>query len=400
MVSKENKSSINRPKHKNILVSISLVLCVTLTSFLTFTTEVDANSLSFSNLKSRLSLKKNNALTLESENIVKYDFSNYKIVDSTAEKHTRTFNAVDTIIQITIYNDDPNIDVEKIINETEELVQDYENLISKTKSGSFTYTLNSTGEYDYSKSKYSSVIHQLVDKSTYYEKLSKGALDVTIEPIVKLWNINNGGNIVPSQSNIDTALTPVNYNNFVLDEENQKYELLNGATVDFGAIGKGQLADIIKASLMSKGINSALVNLGGNVITIGAKPGDKNWVIGVQNPNASTGELIGTINIKNKSVVTSGNYERYFIANGVRYHHIMDTSTGYPVNSGLVQTTIISDHSIDCDALSTTTFILGKEKGLDLIKNLDGFECMFIDENMNYSFSDNFNKNYNFEPSK
>ncbi len=383
-------------KRKNI--ATLLVTCITVTSL----TVVEANGIKPLDIsKSKLSVifkqKQAEPLELTSKEIVNYDFSNYNIVGEDAKKYTHSFYALDTIVQITIYNDDPNIDVEKIIDETESLIKEYENVISKTKIGSFTYTLNSTGEYDYSNSEYASIIHQLVDKSNYYETLSNGEFDVTIEPVVRLWGINNGNTEVPAQKDINTALTLVNPENFIRDENVQKYKLLNDAQVDFGAIGKGQLADLVKASLMSKGIDSALVSLGGNVVTIGAKPGNKDWIIGIQDPTGSNGEIIGTVAVKNKSVVSSGNYERYFMQDGERYHHIMDTTTGYPSKSGLIQTTIISDHSIDGDGLSTTTFLLGSEKGLDVLNSLDGVEGMLIDENMNYYFSENFIEEYNVE---
>ncbi len=389
--------NFNKYKKRKTLASL-LVVCVAVTSIqVVEATGIKPLGISRSKLKELFGAKRNTSLDITSPDIVNYDFSNYRIVDENAEKFSRSFYAVDTIVQLTLYNDDPSIDVEKIMDETEELINEYENVVSKTKPGSFTYTLNTTGEYDYSTSPYASVIHQLVDKSRYYETLSNGELDVTIEPVVKLWNINNGNTEVPKQNNIDTALSLVGYENFVRDEVNQKYKLLNGANVDFGAIGKGQLADIVKASLMSKGINSGIINLGGNIMTIGAKPGDKNWVVALQDPTGITGVGIGTVEVKNKSVVSSGTYQRYFMQDGVRYHHIMDTKTGYPSTTGFAQTTIISDRSIDCDALSTTTFLLGKEKGLKLIESLDGFESMFIDEDMNYYYSDDFAKEYNLK---
>ncbi len=384
-------------KRKKIISfsAVFLATCVAVTSIqVVEATGIKPLGISRNKFKELVSSKKNKGLDLTSSEIVNYDFSKYRILDADAEKYTHSFYAVDTIVQLTIYNDDPKIDVEKIMAETETLIKDYEDVISKTKSGSFTHTLNSTGEYDYSNSPYASVIHQLVDKSRYYEVLSKGELDVTIEPVVKLWNINNGNTEVPSQSNIDAALSLVDYDNFVRDEESQKYKLLNNAQVDFGAIGKGQLADIVKANLMSKGINSGIINLGGNVMTIGAKPGDKNWVIALQDPQGIVGEGIGTIEVKNKSVVTSGTYQRFFEKDGVTYHHIMDTKTGSPSKSGYVQTTIVSDRSIDCDSLSTTTFLLGKEDGIKLIESLEGFECMFIDKDMNYYYSKNFVDDY------
>ncbi len=336
----------------------------------------------------------------ELNTILNYDFSKYKVLDENTEKYTTTFNALDTIVQLIIYSDKPEAEINQIFEETRELIEIYENLISKTIEGSFTDQLNTTGEFYYGDFVYEDVIHQLVDKSTEYEKLSNGAFDVTMEPVVSLWNINNGNTEVPAKEDINAALDLVDYNNLVRDEEAQKYVLLNGSTVDFGAIAKGHMADIIKGSLMSKGVDSALVNLGGNVMTIGAKPGDKNWVIAIQDPEGQTGASIGTLKIKNKTVVTSGNYERFFIKDGVRYHHILDPETGYPGDSGLIQSTIISDYSIDSDALSTTTFLLGAEEGLELIESLDGFESMFITEDTEYFYSENFETAYDVKITK
>ncbi len=331
------------------------------------------------------------------DEILNYDFDEYNIVSEEAEKYTTTFNALDTVVQLIIYDEMSNKEATAIFNETKEIIDMYENLISKTIEGSFTDQLNTTGEFYYGDFVFAEVIHQLVDKSTYYEELSNGALDVTMEPVVSLWDINNGNTEIPEDDDIEAVLALVDFNNLVRDEDAEKYFLLNGSTVDFGAIAKGHMADIIKGSLMSKGIDSALVNLGGNVMTIGAKPGDKDWVIAIQDPEGQTGELIGTLRVKNKTVVTSGNYERYFIKDGVRYHHILDPETGYPGDSGLIQATIVADYSIDSDALSTTTFLLGVEAGLELIEELEGFEAMFITEDMEYFYSDDFEEEYDVE---
>ncbi len=339
-------------------------------------------------------------LKAQIDEVINYDFNDYEIIGEGAQKYTRVFNALDTVIQLIIYNEDPNIDVEKVFDETEALIEKYESVISKTREGSFTQQINDKGEFDYSNFDYAAVVHQLVDKSNQYEELSGGVLDVTMEPVVRLWDINNGATEVPAQADIDATLALVDYKNFTRDDATQKYVLANGSTVDFGAIAKGHIADIVKGSLMSKGIDSALVNLGGNVMTIGAKPGDKNWVIGLQDPTGDTGSSLGTIEVKNQSLVTSGNYERFFIKDGVRYHHILDPETGYPANSGLIQTTIISDHSVDCDALSTTTFILGAEKGMELINSLDGYEAIFVGEGLEYYYSDGFMDKYNLKPTE
>ncbi len=328
--------------------------------------------------------------------LINYDFDSYKIISEDAEKYTDQFNALDTVITMTIYSDDPSLDVQKIMDETELLVQSYEKLISKTVEGSFTSDLNKNSSYDASDKVYRDLIYFLVDRSQFYAEISGGAFDVTVQPLVSLWNINNGNTEVPSQEKIDEAVSLIDYKNFTYDATT--YTLTNGATVDFGAIAKGYMADILKASLMSKGIDSGLVNLGGNVITIGEKPGGKAWVIGIQDPRYDTGALIGTVNVKNKTIVTSGVYERFFEKDGVRYHHLLDPKTGYPGGKGLASTTIISDRSIDCDALSTTTFLLGIEEGLNLINSMDGFEAMYITEDIEFSYSNNFMDLYQFTP--
>ncbi len=330
--------------------------------------------------------------------LINYDFSKYEVISEDAEKYTDQFNALDTVITLQIYNDDPNIDVQQVIDDTEKLVESYENLISKTVEGSFTSELNKNGSFDATDKVYKDLVYFLVDRSQFYASVSDGTFDVTVEPLVSLWDINNGNTEVPSQEEIDAAVSLINYNNLTYDPNT--YTLANGSTVDFGAIAKGYMADLIKASLMSKGIDSALVNLGGNVITVGEKPGGKDWVIGIQDPEEPTGTSLGTIRVKNKTVVSSGNYERFFIKDGVRYHHILDPKTGYPGGPGLAATTVISDRSIDCDALSTTSFLLGIEQGTDLINSMDGFEVMFITEDMKYSFSNNFMSLYQFEVTK
>ncbi len=330
--------------------------------------------------------------------LINYDFNNYEVIGEDAEKYTDQIMALDTVVSLTIYNDDPNINVQQVIDETEDLINAYENLISKTIEGSFTSELNKNGSFDATDVVYKDLVYYLVDRSQYYASISDGEFDITVEPLVRLWDINNGNTEVPAQEDIDAAVSLIDYNNLTYDENT--YTLANGSTVDFGAIAKGYMADLLKASLMSKGIDSALINLGGNVITIGEKPGGKPWVIGVQDPKEPTGEILGTVTVKNKSVVTSGNYERYFIKDGVRYHHILDPKTGYPGGEGLASTTIIADRSIDCDALSTTTFLLGMDSGLDLINRMDGFEVMYITEDMEYAYSDNFLELYDFQITK
>lgn len=153
--------------------------------------------------------------------------------------------------------------------------------------------------------------------------------------------------------------------------------------IDLGGIAKGYAADVIADYLKSKNIDNAIIDLGGNVLALGGNGKTDKWNIGIQNPFEPRNKHIGILSVRDKTVVTSGVYERYFIESGKRYHHILDPFTGYPVESPLMSVSIIADKSIDADGLSTTVFALGLEKGTELIESLDGIEAIFVDKDKN-----------------
>ena len=136
----------------------------------------------------------------------------------------------------------------------------------------------------------------------------------------------------------------------------------------------------MKAYLKEKGVNSAVINLGGNVLCVGSRPDGSPFKIGLQKPYATHTETVAALDITDMSVVSSGVYERHFIKDGVNYHHILDPSTGYPYENGLIQVSIISPLSVDGDGLSTTCFALGLEKGMELIDGMDGIYAVFMTE--------------------
>ncbi|EPN2092521.1 FAD:protein FMN transferase, partial [Clostridium botulinum] len=151
-----------------------------------------------------------------------------------------------------------------------------------------------------------------------------------------------------------------------------------GQAIDLGAIAKGYTADELKKVLLNYNVSSAFLSLGGNVYVLGNKPDKTPWKIGVQNPLEPRGDYLGIVSVSDKSVVTSGNYERFFERNGKRYHHIFDTKTGYPAEKGLISVSIISDKSIDGDALSTSVYTLGLDEGKKLIESLNNVEAVFV----------------------
>mgnify|MGYP000870013042 CR=1 FL=1 len=148
--------------------------------------------------------------------------------------------------------------------------------------------------------------------------------------------------------------------------------------MDFGGIAKGYCADELKKICKKYNIKSAIINLGGNIYNVGNQPDGKSWGTGVQDPLGNNGEFIGVITNTDKSVVSAGDYERFFVKNGKTYGQIFNPLTGYPANNGIIATTIVSDYSIDGDALSNSLFVLGVNKGLKLIQSFKGIDALWI----------------------
>lgn len=209
--------------------------------------------------------------------------------------------------------------------------------------------------------------------------LSRGAFDITVAPVVKLWGIGSDNPKVPSSDEIGKLLPLIGYKNVSVDVKKNSARLLKqGIMVDVGGIAKGYAGDAAVKIYKNNGISCALINLGGNVVALGGRPDGSPWTVGIQNPRAENGSFVGTIKVFDKSVVTSGDYERYFVEDGKRYHHIIDPKTGKPAESDLLSVTIVADSSTDADGLSTAAFVLGLEKGMELIKSYGHADAIFI----------------------
>jgi len=220
----------------------------------------------------------------------------------------------------------------------------------------------------------------VIEKSLDYARISKGAFDPTIGKLVKLWGIGTKEERIPQQSEIEEAIQYVNYNLLSREGEN-KFKLdIEEMYADLGGIAKGYAADEVYSILKISGIQHAIINLGGNVFTLGKKVDESDWKVGIQNPFQPTGTHMGIVQISDKAVVTSGNYERFFVKDNKRYHHIIDPHTGYPSENGVISATIITNHSIDADALSTSVYVLGVEEGLKLVESLENVEGILITE--------------------
>lgn len=227
--------------------------------------------------------------------------------------------------------------------------------------------------------KVSASTYFVMKKALEYSYLSHGAFDPTIRPVVSLWGFGSGKNLVPPNTEIQERLLLVNYKDIILDEKKRTIKLrLKNQALDAGGIAKGFAADQVKKVFQKYQIPSAIINLGGNIFVLGKENGESLWGVGIQNPYGQRDEFVGAIRVANKSIVTSGNYERYFISNGKRFHHIIDPRTGYPSENGVISTTTIADYSIDTDALSTCTYVMGLAEGMKLIETLDNVDAIFI----------------------
>lgn len=223
--------------------------------------------------------------------------------------------------------------------------------------------------------------------------VSSGAFDPTIGPLVAAWGIGSDNPRKPSQEEINRLLPLEGYQKVSLDEKTQSVFLQEqGMMLDLGGIAKGYAADEVAKVLRANGVEKAIINLGGNVLVIGSRLDNTPWRIGIQNPEAERGGYIGIVDLIDKTLVTSGPYERFFVFEDEMYHHIIDTKNGYPVKNGLSSVSIITTKSIEADALSTAAYSLGLEKGMALIESLEGVEAVFVDSQKQIYLSEGLKK--------
>lgn len=298
---------------------------------------------------------------------------------------TYTDTLFDTVISIQIL--DP---VDKsVIKGCEKLCKEYDAKFSKSNEDSEISQINNA------KGKFVEVSDDtitLLEKGIYYGNMSKGLFDITIGCVSKLWDFQAEEPSIPSTKKVNAAKRHINYRNIMIVDN--KVKLTDPkASLDIGAIAKGYIADRIKDYLVSKNVKHAIINLGGNVLVLGTKTDGSKYNIGIQRPFDETGEPITSVKVAGKSVVTTGTYQRYFKKNGKLYHHILSPNTGVPCRNNLSSVTIITDSSLTADAMSTTCFLMGYEEGMKLVNLLDNVDAIFITDDNEIHYSDNFLKN-------
>lgn len=275
----------------------------------------------------------------------------------TETAHSAAGIACDTVVTITAYAPQDTVDGSL------EVIAYFEAMFSKTAEGSDVWKLNHAGGEPVEVHPETAALLAL---AVEIGENSGGAFDVTIAPVSALWDFAADEPDVPDPDVLLAAASRVDYRNIVID--GNRVVLKNGAEIDLGGIAKGYIADRVAAYLKEQGVRSACINMGGNVVTIGTKPDGSPWTIGVRDPNGTPEQSAEVLKISGGAVVTSGNYERCFERDGIRYHHILDPKTGMPVSNGLASVTIVGERSDLCDALSTACFVLGEEESGTLLK--------------------------------
>lgn len=277
---------------------------------------------------------------------------------------TRTFFAMDTYMSISA----PAAD-EALIDSCEYAIKDLESDISVTDSDSAVYALNSTGSAGFS-----DTALELTEFTLMMCGETDGALDITLYPIIKAWGFTTGDYAVPAPDEISALLECTGYENITVT--GNTVFLPEGFMLDLGSVAKGYASDMAAGMLREGGVESALIDLGGNIYCVGAKEDGSLWRIALRDP-VSDGYL-GIVDVSDCAVVSSGCYERYFEVSGVRYGHIFDPATGRPADSGLISVTVIGESGAVCDALSTALYVMGPEASAEYLCRHDDVEAVLV----------------------
>lgn len=284
-----------------------------------------------------------------------------------AEEATARIFAMDTVMEVTAYGGQ----AEQVVTSVEETIRTLEDQFSRTKEDSAVSALNREG----TAGNVPENVRQLIARAQEYRDATGGAFDITIAPVMDAWGFTGDSFRVPSAAELAELLTKVDSNRIRMqDGPSASVTLGEGQAIDLGGIAKGYTSDQVERVFRSGGAESGKISLGGNVFVLGAKPDGSDWRVGIRDPRNESG-LAVILPLRDAYAITSGGYERYFEEDGKTYHHIIDPSTGYPADSGLLSVTVVADangpdstgagNGTMCDAFSTALFVMGEEKALD-----------------------------------
>lgn len=289
--------------------------------------------------------------------------------DNSPKTGSKQYFLLNTVCGINLYKDGTEKLYEKIFNRLSEIERDF-NAHSET---SYIFQINQAAGKK--AVKVPADVYYVIATSLEYSRLTNGAFDPTVGPLVKLWGINTDFAHIPANEEISQTATLVNWQDVEItpNTNNEGGSVMlrrEGMALDLGGIAKGYAADEVVKIVKEHNVKQAIIDLGGNIYVYGKKQDGSLWRVGVKNPNDPNGTPAMVLSLKNSTVVTSGVYERFFIEDGIRYHHILDTKTGIPAQTGLLSCTIVCESSMTADALSTSMFLLGKENGMKFLSEL------------------------------
>ena len=283
--------------------------------------------------------------------------------------------AMDTVMLLTVYGDQ----AQQGLDQAEQTIQKLEKLWSATDENSEIWALNHSGG---NWVELSEDTREILSRGLELCALTDGALDLTAYSAVQAWGFPTGVYRVPDEAELERLVGTIDYTQLELDEQTGQARLPEDMSLDLGAVAKGRLGEVLSQDLKELGVTSALLELGGNIQTVGTKPDGFRWRVGIQAPTSQEGRYLAIVEVADQAVVTSGDYQRYFEQDGQTYCHIMDPATAAPADSGVDSVSIIGSDGTVCDALSTALFVMGEEKGAQFWKDhpeLD-FEAIFVSQ--------------------
>lgn len=304
---------------------------------------------------------------------------------SSAQPVSQEIFAMDTYMTVTAYGDNAQKGVTDAVAE----IQRLDNLLSIGKEDSEISKLNKSGS-----AALSDDTAVMVAKALDLYKSTGGAFDITVLPLMELWGFTTQEYYVPTEDEIQSTLQRVGADKLTWDESTKTLTLGDKQEIDLGGIAKGFTSSRIMEIFKKDGVTCGMVSLGGNVHLLGTKQDGSAWRVGIQDPN-NTDDMLGVLEANDCAVITSGAYERNFEKDGVTYHHIIDPATGKPSNSGLTSVTIVSKDGTLADGLSTSLFVMGKDKAIAYWKqHADEFDTILVDKDRNVYITEGIAGNF------
>ena len=238
----------------------------------------------------------------------------------------------------------------------------------------------------------------LIKKAVEFCEISDGGMDITIGPLSKLWKESIKNETIPTAARLESAKELVDFRKIKMYEGSTSIFLeLEGMELDLGSIAKGYCADLVRDYLEKSKIEKGIINLGGNIVVMGSSEDNTPWKVGIQHPELAREDFLGYLELEDSSIVTSGDYERYFEKDGKRLHHIIDPRTSWPSNSEIASVTVISKSSMDGDGLTTSAFMVGLEKAKEIINALDSVDCVIVTKDKRIYVSEGIKDNFKIE---